>query len=133
MARAARVLGFLVALLFAVGGWLGLWVSRRLAADERIRLGAELAAARAQVGTACDTIYGAWWIEHRCGGVLGGFMPPGLAAIACPQTIQVYRSGRKEDVLARVAGLGPGRTLLTLEERGARERAFPIYWRPEPH
>lgn len=119
------------ALILSVGGWVAAWVVNRLAADDRRVYAADVEAARSQIGSACEPIYGAWWVDYKCAGLFGGFVPPGLSALACPQTIQVYRSGRQADVLSRVAALGPGRTLLGLEERGARERAFPISWRPE--
>lgn len=123
-------------LLLVACGWAAAaaaWAACAHARREAAHWQGRARAAEARVGAACLPVYGLWWVDRRCDGLVLGLLPTAAQALVCPARLQVYRSIDQADVRARAQALGAGATPqpLVLEERGVRERVITLRWRAE--
>lgn len=84
-----------------------------------------------RVSSGFDPIYQVTWIEHKCPGIIGRWIPGAVKPALCPPYIEVWRTGSEEKALKKISKHKDSLGLRLIEERGPLEKDLPISWEPE--
>ena len=84
-----------------------------------------------RVSSGFNPIYQVTWIEHKCSGVMGRWIPGAIMPALCPPYIEVWRTGSREKAIGKVSDRRGSPGLRLIEERGPLEKDLRISWEPE--
>ena len=79
--------------------------------------------------SACEPVYGAYWIAYECPPIIGGTLPDAVKPLVCRTRIERFRSSDLAKTRDKLPGT-PGTSVLVLDERGAREKSLSVVWEP---
>lgn len=116
------------ALSFTVGVSLAMGAVSVSIRRERLAYEDRIATLNASVGSGCEPIYAALWVDYDC----PPLTPSGVRSFVCTPKARLYRSAALEKTLTKVRSLGTGAAALSLyEEKGAKESELALEWDPE--